>query len=64
MHAITIAQDVLRKGCPHIHAKRLKALLLATAQRFMLQAIRCRIWRARSRVPRRYATVSNRWNVC
>ena len=30
MHAITIVQDVLRKGCPHIHAKRLKALLLAT----------------------------------
>jgi hypothetical protein len=30
MHAITIVQDVLRKGCPHIHAKRLNALLLAT----------------------------------
>jgi hypothetical protein len=30
MHAISIVQDVLRKGCPHIHAKRLKALLLAT----------------------------------
>jgi hypothetical protein len=29
MHAITIVQDVLRKGCPHIHAKRLNALLLA-----------------------------------
>ena len=30
MHAITIVQDVLRKGCPHIHAMRLRALLLAT----------------------------------
>ena len=30
MHAITIVQDVLRKGCPHIHAGRLKSLLLAT----------------------------------
>ena len=30
MHAITIVQDVLRKGCPHIHAVRLKSLLLAT----------------------------------
>jgi hypothetical protein len=30
MYAITIVQDVPRKGCPHIHAKRLKALLLAT----------------------------------
>ncbi len=30
MHAITIVQDVLRKGCPQIHAARLKSLLLAT----------------------------------
>lgn len=30
MHAITIVQDVLRKGCPHIHSTRLNALLLAT----------------------------------
>lgn len=30
MHAITIVQDVLHKACPHIHARRLKALLLAT----------------------------------
>lgn len=30
MHAISIVQDVLRKGCPHIHAARLKALLLGT----------------------------------
>ena len=30
MHAITIVQDVLRKGCTHIHAGRLKSLLLAT----------------------------------
>ena len=30
MHAITIVQDVLRNACPHIHASRLKALLLAT----------------------------------
>ena len=30
MHAITIVQDLLRKGCPHIHRTRLKGLLLAT----------------------------------
>jgi hypothetical protein len=30
MHAITIVQDLLRKGCPHIHATRLNSLLLAT----------------------------------
>ena len=30
MHAITIVQDVLHTACPHIHARRLKALLLAT----------------------------------
>ena len=26
MHAITIVQDVLRKGCPHIHKVRLESL--------------------------------------
>ena len=26
MHAITIVQDVLRKGCPHIHKARLESL--------------------------------------
>ena len=30
MHAITIVQDVLHKGCPHVHSARLKCLLLAT----------------------------------
>jgi hypothetical protein len=28
MHAITIVQDVLRIGWPHIHAARLKSLSL------------------------------------
>ncbi len=30
MHAITIAQVVLHKACPHIHSARRKCLLLAT----------------------------------
>jgi hypothetical protein len=30
MHAISIVEDVLRKGCPHLHATRRKSLLAST----------------------------------